>query len=149
MLIKRIVRACVVVLLVSVLFVIWWSIASNYDYGALAGTYRLHTRGVSCTLILKADGSFQQGLVTHGARLDSTGSWRRVAMSGVDFSSGFLRFPGAKTSLEEFPDSSPADPDANTFHGHFEKVLGIYTKLNINANPPGPTFYKSLFPSNY
>jgi hypothetical protein len=143
---KRIARASAVVLLIPVLFVFWWSIASNKDYSALAGTYRLHTQGVSCTLILKADGSFQQELVTNGATLHSTGSWRRVAMSGVDFSSGFLRLPGAKTSLEEFPDSSPADPDANTFDGHFEKVLGIYTKLNINANPPGPTFYKSLFP---
>ncbi len=141
---KRIVYAVGSLLLALALFCLWYSIAANYDYDELAGTYTFSGDGVSSTLVLKADATYQQEL-RHNGRVDyAKGTWHRSGMAGVGFSNGFLRLPGTRTAIEEWPDSSPSDPDAHTFYGHFRKVLGIYPVLDLNPNPPVLTFKKCL-----
>jgi hypothetical protein len=45
---------------------VWYSVAANYDYGAVAGTYSLRRTGEASTLVLKEDRSFQQELIRRG-----------------------------------------------------------------------------------
>jgi hypothetical protein len=141
--VRRTARAAGIVFVVLALFVGWYWVASDYDYAALAGTYTFSGNGASSALVLKSDRTFQQ-LRYDGRVEQANGTWRRIGEGGVAFSAGFLRLPGATTALQEFPDSSPDDPNANIFYGHFEKVFGIYPELHLNANPPGPTYYKQL-----
>jgi hypothetical protein len=119
-------------------------VASDYDYGALAGTYSFDENGVASTLVLRPDRSFHQEVVRRGQREVADGNWRRSGMAGVNFSREFLRLPGAKTFTEEFG-MSYGNEDDSEFYGHFDKIVGIYPILNLNANPPGPTLYWKWF----
>jgi hypothetical protein len=126
------------------LFVGWWWIASNYDYAALAGTYAFHGDGVTSKLVLRPDQTFHQEVTKDGRTSAADGTWHRSGEAGVNFSIEFLRVPGAKTFVEEFGKGDGSVED-NEFFGDFDKILGIYPTLKINANPPGPTFHKVLF----
>jgi hypothetical protein len=42
------------------LFMVWYAVAADYDYGALAGTYVLAANGVQCTLKLAPDHTFTE-----------------------------------------------------------------------------------------
>ena len=128
-----------------VLFLLWYSIAANYDYSALAGTYRFHENQIRCTLKLHKDGTFQQ-TIYYGTKLkQADGTWHRIGEGGVDFSVGFLPLPGAKTFLEEFPGQGDGSSQDHSYYGHFEKVFGLYPLLRLNAKTPGPTLYKVPF----
>jgi hypothetical protein len=126
------------------LFAGWWVIASNYDYDALAGTYVFNDGGVSSTLQLNKDKTFHQEVIANNVRKEANGSWRRVGEGGVNFSIEFLKLPGSRTFFEEFGKGYGGIEDQEYF-GHFEKILGVYPILKINANPPGPTFHRVLF----
>lgn len=82
------------VLLAVVVGVVWYSIAANYDYGAVSGTYSLRNDRDESTLVLRKDRSFQQEL-KHDERVErAQGTWRRVGEGGVVFSKEFLKLPG-------------------------------------------------------
>jgi hypothetical protein len=131
-----------IVLMVLVLFFGWYLAATDYDYGALAGTYRFRGQGVSSKLVLRLDHTFYQEVTQGGHTITAQGTWRLFGEAHVNFSIEFLRVPGAETSIEEFGKGDGSIED-NEFFGHFEKILGIYPILKINANPPGPTFHKT------
>lgn len=118
------------VVLFLVAFWIWYSVASNYDYGALAGTYVFRVDGESCTLYLRADQAFIEDLNHSGSTQEAKGHWHRYGEAHVSFSSEFL-----KVSNEELNESGQA-------HGEFDKTLGIIPKLVLAPIPGGPTFHK-------
>ena len=75
---KRIVaRAALGILLSIIIFWVWYSVAANYDYSALAGTYVFEGNGENCTLYLHPDRTFSQELIHSGEVLKSQGHWDR------------------------------------------------------------------------
>jgi hypothetical protein len=145
MALNRSARVAGITLLFIVGFCGWYAIAADHNYGALSGTYTSSGNGESSILVLKSDQTFQQQLRHDGKDDQATGTWHRIGEGGVDFSIGFLRIPGAKQYREEFPDHLDGTPADDQYYGHFEKILGIYPILKLNANPPGPTLHKRLF----
>jgi len=142
---NRSARAAGITLLIVAALMCWYVIATGYDYADLAGTYTFSGNGQSSTLVLNSNRTFQQEL-RHDGKVDhATGIWNRIGEGGVNFSLGFLRIPGAKQYREEFPDHVYGTPEDDEYYGHFEKVLGVYPILKLNANPPGPTLHKRLF----
>lgn len=131
---KSLWRALVGMLLFLVLFWIWYSVAANYDYAALAGTYvsRSHDREV-CTLHLHADGSFAEELSDSGHIGKAQGHWHRSGEAHVTFSPEFLRVPGEELNA------------AGQAHGEFDKTLGLFPKLVLAPLPGGPIFHRKLF----
>ena len=78
-------------LLLLVLFWVWYSIAANYDYSALAGTYLFQGTGETCTLYLRADRTFVEEINRSGQTQKSAGHWDRYGEAHVSFSSEFLK----------------------------------------------------------
>jgi len=118
------------ILLFVALFAIWYSVASNYSYSAVAGTYVFHANGESCTLYLSPDQTFVQELSRSGESERSQGRWHRYGQSHVSFSAEFLKISGEETNA------------AGETHGEFERVLGIFPKLVLAPVPGGPSFHK-------
>jgi len=121
------------VLFLILAFWAWYSIAANYDYGAVAGTYIFRGNGETCTLHLHADRSFEQELSRSGATQKAHGHWHRYGQSHVSFSSEFL---------ELFGEEMNAGGEA---HGQFEKLIGIFPTLVLAPIPKGPKFHRKLF----
>jgi hypothetical protein len=121
------------ILLFIALCVIWYSVASNYDYSALAGTYVFHRNGESCTLYLRPDQTFVQELSRSGEIQRSQGRWHRYGESHVSFSDEFLKVSGEKMNA------------AGQTHGEFDKWLGMFPTLVLAPLPDGPKFRKKLF----
>ncbi len=130
---NALVRVSCGILLSIVLFCAWWYVASNYDYGALAGTYAFQGNGETCTLYLRPDRTFVQELSRSGEIQKSQGQWRRYGESHVSFSNEFLRVSGEEMDA------------AGQAHGEFEKQIGIFPTLVLAPLPDGPTFHKKLF----
>jgi hypothetical protein len=82
------------IFLAIALFFFWYSVAADYGYRALSGTYTFSSNEERSTLILKSDHSFQQELSVHGKLESATGTWRRIGESGVAFSKEFLIVSG-------------------------------------------------------
>lgn len=120
-------------LLLLVLFWVWYSMAANYDYSALAGTYLFQGTGETCTLYLRADRTFVEEISRSGQTQKSAGHWDRYGEAHVSFSSEFL-----KLTNEELNASGQA-------HGQFEKTLGIFPTLVLAPLPDGPRFHKKWF----
>jgi hypothetical protein len=112
---------------------VWYSVAANYDYDALAGRYIFHGDGESCTLYLRPDHTFVQELSRSGEVHKSQGQWHRYGEAHVSFSNGFLKLSGEQMN---------ADGQA---HGQFDKTLGILPNLVLAPLPNGPRFRKQLF----
>jgi hypothetical protein len=125
-------------------FCIWFYIAADYDYGALAGTYVYHDHDVRCVLRLRSDGSFHQELTASSGTQTAGGRWRRIGEGGVAFSLGFLRLPHAQTFVERFH-TRYGNPDDDAYYGHFEKILTLYPKLIIDGDGDDPVLYRRLF----
>jgi len=121
------------VLLLPVAFCLWWMVASDYDYAALAGTYVFDGKEETCTLYLRSDRTFVQELSQAGETRRSQGHWHRSGEAGVDFSSEFLRLSG-----EEMNGRGEA-------YGWFQKVLGLFPTLDLAPSPGGPRLHKRLF----
>jgi hypothetical protein len=115
-----------------IVLVLWYSVAANYDYGVLAGTYVLSRDGETCTLHLKSDRSFTQDLVRSGKVEHAQGTWHRFGEAHVEFSSEFLRVSGQELS------------PAGAAHGQFEKTFGIIPSLTLAPLPDGPKFRKRI-----
>jgi hypothetical protein len=120
------------ILLAIALFCLWYSVAANYDYDALAGTYVFNRDGEVCTLYLHPDHTFEQQLTRSGNLQSAKGQWRRYGQAHVSFSNEFLSLSG-----EELDASGGA-------HGQFEKAFGLLTSLTLAPIPNGPTFEKRL-----
>ena len=129
---KKLISAVAAVLLLIALFVCWYVIAANYDYGALAGTYVLNRDAERCTLDLRSDRTFTEELVRAGRVQRAQGTWHRYGESHVSFSREFLT-----TSGEE------VNADGET-HGEFSKTLGLLPCLTLAPLPDGPKFRKKL-----
>ncbi|MFZ0418400.1 MAG: hypothetical protein WAM04_09850 [Candidatus Sulfotelmatobacter sp.] len=130
---KILVRATLGTFLGILLFWVWYSIAANYDYAALAGTYVFHGNGETCTLYLRPDRTFVQQLSRSGATLSSRGNWHRYGEAHVSFSNEFVKLSGEEAN---------ADGQA---HGQFDKTLGLIPNLVLAPLPNGPRFHKKLF----
>jgi hypothetical protein len=126
-------RAAFGILLSILLFWVWYSVAANYDYGALAGTYVFDGSGEKCTLYLRPDRTFAQELSRSGEIQKSQGHWDRYGQAHVSFSNEFLKLSGEEMN---------ADGQA---HGQFDKTLGIFPILVLAPLPNGPQFHKKLF----
>jgi len=111
----------------------WYSTAANYDYGALAGTYRFRRNGEICTLYLHADRSFEQELLRSGGTQKSRGQWHRFGESHVSFSKEFMTVSGEEKNAE------------GEAHGEFEKVAGLFPVLVLAPLPNGPRLRRRLF----
>jgi hypothetical protein len=114
-------------------FCIWYSIASNYGYDALSGTYIYRRDGESYTLHLYADQAFVEEINRAGSIQKVGGRWRRYGEAHVSFTKEFLPHP-----KEELNESGEA-------HGQFEKTLGIIPKLVVAPLPNGPTLHRERF----
>jgi hypothetical protein len=121
-------------LLVAVIVgVAWYSVAANYDYRALAGTYVFDQGGERCTLQLRPDQTFSEELNRGGVAQEAQGRWRRYGEAHVSFSSEFLKVSGQELNA------------AGESHGQFDKRFGLMRSLTLAPLPDGPTFQKKWF----
>ena len=132
---KTIVRVSCGALVPIILFTIWYSVAANYEYSALAGAYVFQGNGETCTLYLRPDHTFVQELNRSGEFRESQGSWHRYGEAHVSFSGEFIRLSGEETN------------SAGQVHGQFDKQFGIITTLVMAPIPNGPRFHKKLLGS--
>jgi hypothetical protein len=120
------------VFLLLILAFVWYSIAANYDYSILSGTYVFNGNGESCTLNLRADGTFEQKVNRSGEIQISHGYWRRYGEAHVSFSSEFMKLSGEEMNTE------------GQAHGQFEKIIGLFPTLTLAPIPSGPRFRKEF-----
>jgi hypothetical protein len=121
------------IFLLVVLFFVWYSVAADYGYGAVTGSYSFGSNGEESTLVLRKDQSFQQE-VKHDGRVErSQGTWRRIGEGGVVFSKEFLKLPGQVTRT-----NGEAD-------GEVRKRFGLFLSIGFNPDPGGPVFHKRMF----
>ena len=71
------VRAAGGTILFAALLVVWYNIAADYGYSALAGTYVFHGNVETCTLHLRPDRTFVQEVSRSGVVQRSQGEWDR------------------------------------------------------------------------
>jgi len=119
-------------IVVSILLLAWYNIATNYEYVSLAGTYVFNGRGTTCVLRLSEDRKFAQELEIDGRVRTSHGHWRRFGEAHVAFSDEFLLVPGEELD------------NADRAHGEFHKVLGIFPTLVMAPPPDGPKFARQI-----
>jgi hypothetical protein len=131
--VKSLVRVGGVLVVVASAFVGWYSIAANYDYGALSGTYTLSRNGETCTLHLRPDQTFTEELNRGGVAQEAQGRWRRYGEAHVSFSGEFLKVSGQELNA------------AGESHGQFDKRFGLMRSLTLAPLPDGPTFQKKWF----
>ena len=120
-------------LLSVILFSAWYSVASNYDYGSLAGTYVFHGNGEICTLYLHPDRTFVQEISQSGQIQKSQGQWHRYGQAHVSFSNEFIKVPGEELNAD------------GQVHGQFDKTIGLFPTLVLAPLPTGPRFLKKFF----
>jgi hypothetical protein len=121
------------ILLPIVLFWVWYSVAADYGYSAVSGTYTLQRSGEASTLVLRPDHSYRQEVVRAGRVEHAQGSWRRIGEGGVVFSNEFLKVTGQEIR---------ADGQA---YGYVKKRwLGLLMSIQFNPDPGGPTFHGKL-----
>ncbi|HEY3625080.1 MAG TPA: hypothetical protein VGL00_02315 [Terracidiphilus sp.] len=130
---KIFVRAGCGLLLVVVIFWLWYSVAANYDYDALSGTYTFNRDSEKCTLYLRPNQTFSEELNRGGVVKEAQGRWHRYGEAHVSFSAEFLKVSG-----QELNASGEA-------HGQFDKTLGLHPYLTLAPLPDGPTFHKKWF----
>jgi hypothetical protein len=129
----KITKTAIAILLLIALFWGWYSVAANYSYGAVSGTYRFRLNGEESTLVLNVNRSFHQELKHDGSVEHAQGTWRRLGEGGVVFSKEFLKVSGQETR-----------PDGQA-DGEVKKRLGLFLSIAFNPDPGGPVFHKELF----
>jgi 4-amino-4-deoxy-L-arabinose transferase-like glycosyltransferase len=131
--VKALARLALGIFLSIILSWVWYIVAANYGYGALAGTYVFHGAGETCTLYLRPDRTFVQELSRSGQIHKSQGHWDRYGEAHVSFSNEFLKVSGEEMNTD------------GQAHGQFDKTLGIFPTLALAPLPNGPQFHKRLF----
>jgi hypothetical protein len=111
----------------------WYSVASNYSYGAISGIYSFQFGAEESILVLKENRSFQQELKRNGSVEHAQGSGRRLGEGGVVFSKEFRKLSGQETR-----------PDGQA-DGEVKKSLGLFISIAFHPDPTGPVFHKKLF----
>jgi hypothetical protein len=125
-------RVAIGIVIGLVLLIGWYSVAANYDYGALAGTYVLAAGGNQCTLRLAPDHTFTEEIGDSSNRRVVQGQWHRYGQAHVSFSSQFIKISGEELNA------------AGEAHGQFEKAWGLWPRLILAPIPDGPTFRRHL-----
>ena|SRR6202035_1176614 len=121
------------ILLLILVFWVWYSVAADYGYSAVSGTYTFRLNGEASTLVLRKDHTFQQEL-THQGRVErAQGNWRRIGEGGVVFSKEFLRVSG-----QEVRPDGEADGEVQ------KRFLGLFLSIRFNPEPNGPSFYRKV-----
>lgn len=100
-------------------FVMWTTVAMNYDDSVAVGKYSFEGGGESSTLVLSPDHTFQQAVRLGDVDQHAEGTWRREGEGGISFSKEFLVIPGDE-----------AEPDGTTF-SDMHKTLGLFVSLRI------------------
>ena len=116
-------------------FWIWYMVAADYSYGAIAGTYVYRADGEESTLALKKDQSFQQELIRQGKVERTQGSWRRIGEGGVVFSKEFLPVGDVQ-----------AASDGSTYGEVRKSFLELIPSIFLQTDGEhGPGFYRKWF----
>lgn len=130
---RNLIRAGVIVVVPIVILWVWYSVAANYSYSAVSGTYCLTLPRETSTLVLQQNQTFQQERILDGKSELTEGSWRRIGQSGVVFSKEFLKLSGQELR---------ADGQAD---GEVKKHLGLFLSIRLNPDSGGPILQKSFF----
>jgi hypothetical protein len=118
----------------AIVFWVWYTVAADYGYRAVSGTYVLRRDGETSTLVLRQDRSFQQELTQDGKRTRAQGTWRRFGEGNIAFSKEFLKASVQETGSDE------------EVYGRVEKkFLGLIPSIVFDPDSGGPTFHKKLF----
>lgn len=112
-------KATGAVVFLLALFVLWYTVASDYGDGVTSGTYHLSQNGETSTLVLKPDHTFRQELSRSGELRRAEGSWRRIGEGGVVFSKEFLAVSGQEL-----------DPDGTAI-ADLKKKFGFLVSLEM------------------
>jgi hypothetical protein len=121
-----------IVSLIFALFTIWYSIASDYGYRAVSGTYAFKGNAEKSILVLREDRSFQQELVRSGKVQHAEGTWRLLGQSGIEFSSEFQDLSDQKLG------------PAGEHYGSIKKQFGLFVSIALNSQGDGPVFRKQF-----
>lgn len=127
-------RVALAILLSIVVFVAWYSVAADYGYAAVSGTYVLHHDQEISTLVLKPDRTFEQEVRRGGKVERAQGNWRRIGEGGIVFSKEFLKLTG-----QEVRTDGQADGEVK------KRCLGLRMSIKLNPDQGGPIFRKKLF----
>ena len=114
-------RRVICVLVLAGIGICWFVIASDYSDAAASGTYRLVHKGVTSTLVLRADHSFRQEVSDSSGTRRAEGTWRRVGEGGVSFSPDFLTLPGEQRGED------------GTAFCDMERKFGIWIRLSLRT----------------
>ena len=116
-------------------FWIWYMVAADYSYSAVAGTYIFQANGEKSTLILRKDQSFLQVLTRQGKVERTQGSWRRIGEGGVVFSKEFLPIGNVQVSS-----------DGSTYGVVQKYFFELIPSIVLGENRDhGPVFHIQLF----
>jgi len=107
--------------------------ASDYSYGAIAGTYQYRSDSGTSMLILKKDQIFYQEVNINGKIQRVQGTWRKLGEGRVVFSNQFVRLP-----------EQMVRPDGQA-DGEIEKRIGLFRSIHLNPDPGGPVFRRQTF----
>jgi len=131
------IRVIGLILCAVCLFTGWYTIAANYDYGMVAGTYEFRGANESSVLLLKKDRSFLQKRSSNGKIEFAKGTWHRSGEGGIDFSESFLEVGGVA------PDS-----DGHAYGEIIKHFLNLIPSIVLGDDwDRGPIFHRVFFHS--
>ena len=116
---KAVSRVGLIGILLIVLALGWFALASDYGDRVAVGAYYLKQGDESSHLILKADHTFQQDVTHHGATQRCEGEWRRIGEGGLAFSKQFLPVTGQELGAD------------GTAYGELQKALGFFPSIAL------------------
>ena len=122
------------VFLIIAFLLCWYTVAADYGYRAVSGTYLFQCDEETSTLILRQDRSFQQDLNRDGKIQHVQGTWRRIGEGGVVFSKEFLKVKG-----QEVRSDGQADGEVE------KRFAGFFPSIRFEPQFKGPKFNKRLF----
>jgi hypothetical protein len=113
---------------------VWFAVAANLDYDALAGSYGFQERGVSCTVRLAANHTFHQEVMLDGRTLVSDGLWSRYGDDGRVSFANLLAYP-FQSDIASTNGIAPQRNLHKEYDGEFVKAFTLYPKLELQGYP--------------
>lgn len=110
--------------------VLWYAKADSST--SARGTYTGDEPGVSATLVMNADHSFDQTLAHDGVAKHANGTWSQLANGTIEFSNAFLKTSGEPLRGDE--SASSMDP----------KGAALQIEISKSSHTAEPVFYKRL-----